>query len=129
MATKVDIDERFLTLAKKVRECFPTGKMFGTPYYYRCNNREVALKLVKFTEQYGEYTDEEIVDATRRFVASFNGTYRYLPLAKYFIIKNKTVEDEDGSSHVVETSKLADFLENKEDTTIETNDWLSNTRN
>lgn len=125
----VDDEVRLLNLAEKMRKCFPAGKMPGTPYYYRCNNREVILKMKKFFLQYGNYTDDAIVDATKKFIASFNGNYRYLPLVKYFISKNKTVQDEDGTNHIVETSALATYLENKEDDIEYNEDWLSTSRN
>lgn len=125
-------DERLLNLAKKMRECFPEGKMPGTPYYYRCNNSEVIKKMKKFFLQYGNYSDEEIIDACKRFVASFNGNYRYLPLVKYFIYKMKDEKDEEGNIHKVEHSPLADYLENKEEEgaiTTTSDDWLMNARN
>ena len=125
-------EERLLSLAQKMRECFPEGKMQGTPYYYRCNNGEVIRKLKKFFVQYGNYTDDQIIDATKRFVASFNGNYKFLPLIKYFISKLKPVQEEDGTTHNVEFSPLADYLENKESgegETINSDDWLYNMRN
>lgn len=126
----IDDEERLTTLAKQIRECFPEGKMPGTAYYYRCNNREIVLKLKKFFSQYGNYTDTEIVDATKRFVASYQGNYRYLPLAKYFISKNKTITDEDGTNHISEVSLLASYLENEgEGETHNSDDWLMNSRN
>ena len=120
-------DEELLNLAQRMRECFPQGKMPGTPYYYRCNNSEVIKKLKKFFIQYGNYPDEDIVDACKRFVASFRGNYKYLPLVKYFISKLKDQEDEDGTIHKVEYSPLADYLENKEETVTDTSDWNTQT--
>lgn len=126
----IDDEERLTSLAKKIRECFPEGKMPGTAYYYRCNNREIVLKLKKFFLQYGNYTDDKIVDATKRFVASYQGNYRYLPLAKYFISKNKTVTDEDGTNHISEVSLLASYLENEGEGEANTSDdWLMSSRN
>lgn len=125
-------DERLTKLAVKMRECFPEGKMLGTPYYYRCNNSEVIKKMKKFFLQYGNYSDEEIIDACKRFVASFNGNYRYLPLVKYFIYKMKDEKDEDGNVHKVEHSPLADYLENKEQNDVistTSDDWLMSSRN
>ena len=124
-------DDRINNLAEELRDCYPKGKMPNTPYYYRCNSREVRQKLKKFFTLYGKYSDEELIDATKRYIASFNGNYKYLPLIKYFIMKNKKVMDEDGSYHVVEVSPLADFLENKEDNNVATasDDWLSTIRN
>lgn len=128
---EVDDEERLEELAQKVRECYPAGKMPGTPYYYRCNKREVILKLKKFLTLYGDYPDDRIVEATKRYVASFNGNYRYLPLVKYFIIKNKVVQDEDGTGHFAEYSPLADYLENKNDDNLVTasDEWLLTVRN
>lgn len=124
-------DDRINNLAEELRDCYPKGKMPNTPYYYRCNSREVRQKLKKFFTLYGKYSDEELINATKRYVASFNGNYKYLPLIKYFIMKNKKVMDEDGSYHVVEVSPLADFLENKEDNNVVTasDDWLVEVRN
>lgn len=125
-----DNEERLTELAKKMRECFPEGKMPGTAYYYRCNVREVVLKLKKFFLQYGNYSDDKIIDATKRFIEAYNGNYRYLPLIKYFISKNKTVTDEDGTSHIQEVSELASYLENKEtETKATSDDWLMSARN
>ena len=120
-------DEELLNLAQRMRECFPQGKMPGTPYYYRCNNSEVIKKLKKFFIQYGNYSDDDIVDACKRFVSSFRGNYKYLPLVKYFISKLKDQEDEDGTIHKVEYSPLADYLENKEETVADTSDWNTQT--
>lgn len=127
----IDDEDRLNNLAQKMRDCYPKGKMPGTVYYYRCNTREVVLKLKKFFNVYGNYTDDRIVDATKRFVASYNGNYKYLPLIKYFIMKNKTVMDEDGTSHISEVSPLADYLENKTDDNLVTasDDWLMTVRN
>lgn len=123
--------ERLSSLAQQMRECYPKGKMPGTVYFYRCNSREIILKLKKFFTVYGNYPDNKIIEATKKYVASYNGNYRYLPLLKYFILKNKTVQDEDGSNHIVEVSPLADYLENKDDNNLvtATDDWLMTVRN
>ena len=59
-------DEELLELAIKVKECFPHGRMkdrFGhnTPYYYRCNNPEIAKSLKRFFTQFGDYPDDDII--------------------------------------------------------------------
>lgn len=48
-------EDRLSNLAQKMRECFPPGKQqkVGSPYYYRCNNKEVISKLKKFFLLYG----------------------------------------------------------------------------
>lgn len=127
-------EEHLRTLANQMRECFPKGKQFGTAFYYRCNEREIINKLKKFFEVYGEYPDDKIIKATKQFVASYHGDYRFLPLIKYFISKEKKVMDEDGENHVVKVSELASILENMEDDAEipeiqNSEDWLMNSRN
>ena len=134
-------EEELLELTKKVRELFPQGKQkdkYGrdTPYYYRCNNKEVKDKLKKFFTLFGNYSDEEILDATKRYVASFRGQYwqnGILRLAKYFILKDQIKPTEDGN-HVEQVSDLLTFLENKESEGEEgavttSDDWMINSRN
>lgn len=112
-------EERLLNLAEKMRELFPQGKMKNrlgqpTPYYYRCNNGEVVKKLKKFFSLYmNDIPDEDILDATRRYVASFRGNYANMRLIKYFILKDDVRQGENGN-HVEQISDLATFLENKE---------------
>lgn len=125
-------DEELLELAKQMRELYPQGKMkdrFGrpTPYYYRCNNSEVVKKLKKFFTIFGNVKNEDILDATKRYVASFQGNYTGMRLIKYFILKDDVKPSEDGTGHVEQISDLATFLENKESEEEEVNndDWTS----
>lgn len=122
---------RLLNLAKQMRDLYPAGKMksrsgLSTPYYYRCNNSEVVKKLKKFFTLFGDRTDEEILDATRRYVASFHGNYGNMRLIKYFILKDDVRLSEDGSGHVEQISDLATFLENGESEEEVTNkEWTT----
>ena len=132
-------DEELVELAKKMREVYPEGKMrdrFGaiTPYYYRCNNSEVSKALKRFFTEKGNYTDEEIIDATKRYVADFQGQYwqKGMRLLKYFIIKNPIKHGEDGRGYVEQVSDLETYLNNKEseegvDNT--SSDWMMSVRN
>ena len=113
-------DEELLQLAQQMRELYPQGKMRNrngqlTSYYYRCNNSEVVKKLKKFFTIFGNVSDEDILNATRRYVASFQGNYTGMRLIKYFIIKDDVKPSEDGTCHVEQISDLATFLENKEE--------------
>ena len=120
-------EDRLSHLASEMRACYPEGKVRGTPYYYRCNNKEVMLKMKKFFEKYGNYPDEKIIEATKKFVSSHNGDYKFLPLIKYFISKQKYDMDEDGKQHVVEVSTLASYLENMDkDNDASSSDWTVN---
>lgn len=106
-------EERLTKLAERMREVYPEGKMPGTNYYYRCNMKEIIVKLKYFFKIYGDsYTDDQIIEATRNFVLSFQGNQKYMPLLKYFIAKNKVEEEEDGEHKVNVRSQLADYLEN-----------------
>lgn len=133
-------DERLLALAKKVQECFPVMKMrnaYGqeTPFYYRCNKTEIKNKLKKFLTVYGDVPDDDIVDATKRYVATYASKgYVGMRLAKYFIIKEDRKLHADEEMHVEEISDLATFLENKTDEEetadiVNGDDWLVNSRN
>mgnify|MGYP006959312585 FL=1 len=132
-------DERFEALATKVQECFPKQKMMYTngtasPFYFRCNKTEIKNKLKKFLTIYGEVADEDIIDATRRYVASYvSKGYRGMRLAKYFIMKDDRKLMADDEVHVEEISDLATFLENKTEDTpsdiVDGDDWLMNSRN
>ena len=125
-------DVELLELAKKMREFYPLSKMRDrngrpTPYYYRCNNSEVVKKLKKFFTIFGNVSDEEILDATKRYVASFQGNYTGMRLIKYFILKDDVKPSEDGQGHVEQISDLATFLENKdsEEEVVNTEEWTS----
>ena len=134
--------DELMNLAVRIQECFPKMAQpdkFGRPtkYFFRCNKREIMLSLKRFYEAYWEIiediTDDDIVDATKRYVASFKGDYRMMRLSKYFIFKNDKKEDEDGHVHVEQISDLMTFLENKEEgkgVEIDNSDeWLMNSRN
>lgn len=132
-------DARFETLAIKVQECFPKQKMMYTngttsPFYFRCNKTEIKNKLKKFLTIYGDVSDEDIIDATKRYVASYAPKgYRGMRLAKYFIIKDDKKLSADDEVHVEQLSDLATFLENKTEDTpsdiVDGDDWLMNSRN
>lgn len=132
-------DARFEALATKVQECFPKQKMMyanGTtsPFYFRCNKTEIKNKLKKFLTIYGEVANEDIIDATKRYVASYAPKgYRGMRLAKYFIMKDDRKLMADDEVHVEEISDLATFLENKTEDTpsdiVDGDDWLMNSRN
>lgn len=107
-------------LADKLRSIYPEGKMAGTSYYYRCNRADIVRKLKSFFRRYGEYTTEQIIEATQRYVNSFNGNYTYLRLLKYFIWKD---ENKDGET--LQVSQLADWIENKNEVNTNNTDWAT----
>jgi hypothetical protein len=114
-------DEELIELAKKMRELYPQGRMLDrrtgqpTAYYFRCNTTEVVKKLKTFFMRYGNYSDEDILDAEKRYVASYRGNYQQkgFRLIKYFIFKDDVKQGPDGN-YIEPLSPLLDFLENKE---------------
>ena len=131
-------DERLLALAAKVQECFPIRKMRyasgqESPFYFRCNKTEIKNKLKKFLTLYGETSDEDIIDATKRYVATYEPKgYLGMRLAKYFILKDDRKLGADEEVHVEQLSDLATFLENKgseEEEPANDDDWLMDSRN
>ena len=105
-------------LADKLREIYPNGKIFNTNYYYRCNRQDIINKLKTFFKMYGtKYTDEQIINATQKYVNSFNGNYTYLKLLKYFIWKDERLKGESVQS------LLADFIENESSEDTTNTDW------
>lgn len=94
---------------EELRNIFPEGMKPGSNKYWRGNKGEIRKKLQSFPMYFGKYTHEEMLNATRRYVTSFEGDYTYMRLLPYFIWK---VENQDGVQ--IRVSDLASTLENKE---------------
>ena len=120
-------DDRFTILANKLRELYPAGKKPGYAYTWRDSTSCIVDRLKKFVMKYGDYSDEEIINATNRYVNSFNGNYQYMQLLKYFIWKNKVSGGElvDGRlvGEVEKQSQLAAYLEDTEEEAPKSVDW------
>jgi hypothetical protein len=120
-----DINLRALELAPKLIEIFPSGKKPGTNLYWKGSKMEIVTKLKKFLNMFGEeYSNEDIIDATQRYVQSFNGSYGYMRVLKYFIWKNILRVGEESNS-IEEVSDLATWLENKGNDDALRQDWLA----
>lgn len=121
-------DKRLTQLADELRKLFPASKKAGTCHYYRGNTRDLVLRLQKFFKLYGnKYTDNQILAAAKNYVESFNGNYTYMRILKYFIWKSSIVKDDETAlqGHVIESSDLADWIENKN---ITSDDWTVEAR-
>lgn len=100
-------------LVGQLRNLFPKGIKNGS-VAWRGNNREITLRLQKFFKIYdNRYSDEDIIEATKKYVESFNGNYTYMRILKYFILKDEVKINEDGDRYVEQISELANFLENE----------------
>ena len=117
--------ERLENLVVKLMEQFPKEKKAGTCHYFRGNKKDNILRLKKFFKLYGKYTDQQIIDAAKRYVSSFNGNYSYMRVLKYFIWKDDVKTDADGNRYVDEVSDLANWIENAGQEECLSNDWTS----
>lgn len=110
---------RVTILAANMRKIFPEGKKPGTNYYWQDSVPMIAKKLSTFFKNYGDnYSDEAILTATRKYVESFDGDYKFMHLLKYFISKRNPETKE-------ETSELLSYLENAGQEDILSNSWTS----
>lgn len=115
--------DRYELLAAQLRNLYPTGKKEGTSYMWRDSNSLITKRLKSLVAKYGDcFTDEQAIEATKKYIESFNGDYRYMQLLKYFIIK-KTNND----GEIEESSQLLSYIENEGQ--IDTNnDWTAELR-
>lgn len=121
-------NDRFIHLAEKLRELFPKGKKPGTYNQWRDSTSIVAIRLKTLVVKYGaNFTDEEAINATKNYVASFNGDYTYMHTLKYFLYKNI-----NKGAGVEQNSEFLSYLDNYRETggkeePTET-DWTSELR-
>ena len=122
---KQEPNDRLVQLATRRKEIFPKGKKDGTNYYWADGVALIVRRLKLFFKKYGNtYTDEQIIQATSKYVEGFNGNYTYMRLLKYFIFKEKV-----GAAGEVEgDSELISYIENfgQEDTL--SRDWNTELR-
>ena len=112
-------EDRFNILADKLRELYPEGRKEGTNYYWRDSTKIIARKLKALDKKYGiDFTDEQAINATKRYIDSFNGNYTYMQLLKYFIMKNVLKDGE-----LEETSQLLSYIENEDQVNNTNTDW------
>ena len=119
----IDKDSEFTELATELREIYPAGRKDGTTYMWRGTTAEVAKKLKTLVVKYGFVINKEsVIKATKEYVNSFNGNYRYMQLLKYFILKS--VKDADGNVDI--KSELMSIIENSGQLDAQREDWVSN---
>jgi hypothetical protein len=118
-----DKDEEFTSLASELREIYPAGRKEGTSYMWRGTTAEIAKKLKTLVVKYGySFSREDVIKATKEYVNSFNGNYRYMQLLKYFILKS--VKDADDNVDI--KSELMSLIENSGQLDAQRDDWVSN---
>lgn len=112
----------FTALADKMRDLFPAGRKPGTTFYWKDSTPLVARKLSTLVTKFNiSFTEEEALNATRRYVESFNGDYRFMQLLKYFILKT------DRNTGEIK-SEFMSLLQNPEEQDTLNDNWLNEIR-
>jgi hypothetical protein len=112
----------YFEIAEAMQNEYPKGRKDGTNYNWRGATAVNAARLKTLVQRYGvSLNKEDIVQATRNYVQSFNGDYRYMQILKYFIFKNET---RNGS--VEFESQLMSYIENLGQEDTMKNDWTNN---
>jgi len=76
-------------LASQMRELFPTGEQPGTGYLWRCSVPTAVDRLNTLIKDTGEtLTTDEVLEATRRYVANYEQNSKKVRTMRYFIYKN-----------------------------------------
>jgi hypothetical protein len=115
-------EDRFDKLAKKMQEVFPKGRKPGTKLMWRDSQPIIAKKLKAIVKKYkAVFTDEQAIEATKKYVESFNGDYQFMQVLKYFISKrNLTTGDE--------TSQFLSYIENAGHEDVSNESWMDSVR-
>jgi hypothetical protein len=120
--SKKKTDAQLLLLAANLKEVFPKGLKVGTNNYWSDGKALIVKRLKLFIRKYGaDFKDEDVIDAAKRYVESFNGNYNFMRTLKYFIFKEGVNADGDKES----SSDLLTWMENKAESIAQNNDWAS----
>lgn len=123
--TNEEKEDRYLKLADELREIYPKGRKEGTAYMWRDSRAVIAKRLKSLIEGLAKengisFTDEQAINATRKYVESFNGDYKFMQLLKYFIWKSSDENIRD------KNSQLLSYIENEgQDDTTTNRDWTT----
>lgn len=116
----INDDAELIKLAQELKEIFPKGSKIPG-HQWAEGVKLIVLRLKIFFKKYGIYSNEEIINAAKAYVESFNGNYQYMQTLKYFIFK-----DVRGESGVVEPkSQLLTYIENYDHIEELRCDWTS----
>lgn len=71
-------------------DSFPKGRRPGSSIGFRTPPKELYSRFAWFFEEYPEYDWNMVLDATKKYIKTFDdeGDYTYLQTAKYFIKKD-----------------------------------------
>lgn len=115
-------EERLSNLVKQLRDIFPKGKKDNTNTVWSEGPTFIKKRLLAFFRKYGDvYTDDQIINAAKTYVDSFNGNYTFMRTLKYFIFKDEKGVD----GHIESTSDLINIIENEGSIENKDRDWTS----
>lgn len=115
----VNTEDSFNSLARKLREIYPEGKKPGTTYYWRDSSSVIAKKLKTLVVKFDfHFTEEEAIEATKKYVEEHKQDDRYMHLLKYFILKTDPTTGEC-------KSEFMSIIENKDQKSVTENDWVN----
>lgn len=87
---------RFDNLATQMCNLFPQGKMPNTKFSWQGSPGVIAIRLKSFVRKFGDFSDEQFLNATKRYVQDYaKQNYQYMQLLKYFIWKDDAVKGMD----------------------------------
>lgn len=98
-------------IAEAMKDIYPTGKKPGTSYYWTDSVKLISRRLLAFFKKYGQYSKDDILEATRAYVKKFeyDPDRRLMRLLKYFIYK----EGRDSDGTTTYDSELLNIMEHK----------------
>lgn len=114
-------DDEITELAKQLKSLFPKGKKDGK-WYWADGIVLIVKRLKLFYKKYGYYSPETIVQATQSYLKDYENDDKGRKLLKYFICKDKVVDDDEGK-HIEFTSDLLNYIENAGE--VEVQQWES----
>ena len=111
-------------LAVTLKSLFPKGIKPGTNTPWTEAVPLIMKRLESFFIKFGEQPYDKIVEATKKYINSFNGDYRMMRVLSYFIMK--TIINNDGEKEM--KSDLLTAIENLDDYEEQSSgDWTSST--
>ena len=111
-------------LAVTLKSLFPKGIKPGTNTPWTEAVPLIMKRLETFFIKFGEQPYDKIVEATKKYINSFNGDYRMMRVLSYFIMK--TIINNDNEKEV--KSDLLTAIENLDDYgEQQSEDWTSST--
>lgn len=83
------INGDIVKLVKDLQELYPKGKKEGTNNYWRGNVPEIKERLLVFFKKFGDFPHDTVIQATQKYIDSFQDNTKLMKTLKYFISKKR----------------------------------------